>query len=256
VHDDGPMFVEAPEAWLHTVSFGAGATTLLAVNGWSSSWEAWQPTFEHLSATMRCLSYDTRGCGTSTGAAESIVLDALVADVFDVLDAYGVERCVLAGESLGGFVAVHAALAEPGRFERLVLVGAPPVVEVSDLVTGARADYPATVRAFVRLCLNEPGWDADHLVAWGESLFAGAGGEVAARLFECCEGRAPDLAALTVPTTVIHGTEDLVVPLEAAHFLASQIPGADLVELEGAGHVPTVTRGRELAALVNAAVVG
>ena len=246
------MFITRDHAILRTVAFGPGPDTLLALNGWTAAWEAWQPTFEQLSRTTRCISYDTRGCGASTGDPAHITLDALVDDVFAVLDAHDVERCVLAGESLGGFVALHAALRDPHRFSGLVLIAAPPAIDevtASARATAARADHAGTVRAFTRTCFA-PEVDADHLLAWGEALFLGSGGEVAARLFEACVGGPPALDAVEVPTLVVHGDRDEVVPVAAGRFLASTIPGARLVELPGASHAPTVTRPAELTELI------
>lgn len=243
------MFVTRESAILRTVAFGPGPDTLLALNGWTAAWEAWQPTFELLSRTTRCISYDTRGCGASVGDAALITLDALVEDVFRILDAHEVDRCVLAGESLGGFVALNAALRDPSRFSGLVLIAAPPVIDAattSARASAARADYAGTVRAFTRACFA-PEVEEDHLLAWGEALFLGSGGEVAARLFEACVGHQPDLAAVEVPTLVVHGDQDQVVPVAAGRFLAATIPGARLVELVGASHAPTVTRPAALA---------
>jgi pimeloyl-ACP methyl ester carboxylesterase len=237
------MFMQLSDATLRTVSFGPGPSSVLALNGWTASWEAWQPTFSHLSTDWRCISYDTRGTGSSTAAPDSITLDALVDDVFRVLDAMEVETCVLAGESLGGFVATHAALRDPARFSALVLVAAPPSVrpwDVGSLVVGARQDYALTIRAFARHCLTEPG--ADIFFTWGERLFRDADPEVAARLFECCYGLDPDLCQVRVPTVVVHGDADDVVPVDAGRAIAAAIPGARIVELPGACHAPTVTR--------------
>ena len=88
------MFLRIDDRVLRTVAFGPGPDTVLALNGWSAAWEAWQPTFEVLSATMRCVSYDTRGTGHSPADPAAIHLDGLVDDVFRVLDAHRVERCV------------------------------------------------------------------------------------------------------------------------------------------------------------------
>lgn len=245
------MFLRTDQGLLRTVAFGPGPATLLALNGWSAAWEAWQPTFEVLSATLRCVSYDTRGTGASTCSPDAITLPGLVDDVFRVLDAHGVDRCVLAGESLGGFVALNAALRDPTRFQGLVLVASAPVVgpeATAALCAGARRDYPATIRRFVQMCLNEP--DAAHLHAWGEGLFLGTAPEVAARLFEACYGVTPDIERIALPTVVVHGDRDLVIPVQAGTLLARRIPHARYVALPGAGHAPTVTRPEEVAAAV------
>lgn len=251
------MFLPSPQGLLRTVAFGPGPDTVLALNGWSAAWEAWQPTFELLSTSMRCLSYDTRGTGDSPASAEAISFEGLVDDVFRVLDAHGVERCVLAGESLGGFIAVNAALRHPERLLGLALVASPPVVSpeaTARLVAGARRDYPATVTLFARMCLGEPG--TEHLQPWAEGLFRGATSETAVRLFEVCHGVAPKLAEVKVPTVVLHGTADQVVPVAAGRALAGAIPGARFVELQGAGHAPTVTRAVEVAEAIRGLAAG
>jgi 3-oxoadipate enol-lactonase len=243
------MILQHNDALLATVDIGPDDRPLIALNGWSASWQAWLPTFELLSRTRRCLSYDTRGTGGSFADPSSITLTNLIDDVFRVLDAHGIDRCTLAGESLGGFVAMHAVARDPGRFTDLVLVATTPAVpreSVGERIDGARRDYPATVREFTKQCLNEP--DSTMWHHWGESLFLLADPEVAARLFECAFDYPVDPAAVTVPTTVVHGDADLVVPIDIGRFLARAIPSATLVELPGVGHAPTVVRPREVAA--------
>lgn len=246
------MFLSLDDgAVLSTVAVGPDTRPLLALNGWSAAWQAWLPTFEIVSRHRRCVSYDTRGTGGSKAAASSITLSTLVDDAIRVLDAHGIERCTLAGESLGGFVALHAAIRHPDRFTDLVLVAAAPIVTegiVGSRVDSARTDYPATIREFTRQCLNEP--DAGHLHHWGAHLFLAASAEVAARLFECAYDQPADLVAVCRPTTVIHGDADAVIPVEVGRYLANTIPGARFVELAGVGHAPTVTRPIEVARIL------
>ena len=52
----------------------------------------------------------------------------------------------------------------------------------------------------------------------------------------------PDYAAIGVPTLVVHGELDAIVPVQAAHFVAGTVPGSTLEVLPGAGHVPSVTQ--------------
>jgi pimeloyl-ACP methyl ester carboxylesterase len=250
------MFITTERCLIRSVAFGPATTPVVALNGWSASWEAWQPTFEVLSTTTRCISYDTRGTGNSPADPTSITLTTLVDDLFRVLDAHGVERCVLTGESLGGFVGMHAVLRDPSRFTALVTVGSPHEIGPPDqhpLVVGARANYPATVAAFVSMCFNEA--DTDHLHPWGAQLFLSADPECAARLLEMGAGFPVDCAAIAVPTVVVHGDIDAVVPFAEGEYLASAIPGARLVRLAGAGHAPTITRPDDLADLLRVLAV-
>jgi pimeloyl-ACP methyl ester carboxylesterase len=158
------VFVEVDGNLLNTVSFGSGAKTFLAHGGWVGNWELWQQPFELMSSRWRCVSYDHRGAGESPVSPEAITPGALVDDVFAVMDALGIERCVIAGESLGAIVAAQAALRHSERFDGLVLVDGGPGVtaDIADpLIQGARNDWPATIRQFVDDCVPEP--DTDHI---------------------------------------------------------------------------------------------
>jgi pimeloyl-ACP methyl ester carboxylesterase len=58
------------------------------------------------------------------------------------------------------------------------------------------------------------------------------------------------LADITVPTLVLHGRQDTIVPLKIGELTARAIPGAELVILEGVGHAPTMTRLQEVVAAI------
>jgi pimeloyl-ACP methyl ester carboxylesterase len=73
--------------------------------------------------------------------------------------------------------------------------------------------------------------------------------EQAARLIEIWqETDVPliDKTKIMQPTLIIHGTEDVIVPIESSRALRELIPNSELVELSGCGHVPTMTRPREV----------
>ena len=71
---------------MHTVSLGVGNKTILAHGGFVVGWEMWLPVFELLSKRWRCVSYDHRGVGESPVPPESITDEALIDDVFAVMD--------------------------------------------------------------------------------------------------------------------------------------------------------------------------
>jgi 3-oxoadipate enol-lactonase len=244
------VFLEVNGHRLHVVSFGAGPTAFLAVGGWIGDWELWEQPFELLSMRWRCVSFDHRGAGESPVPPEAITPDGLVDDVLGVMDALGIERCIVAGESLGAMAALGAVLRAPRRFRGVVLVDGTPQVTAAvarPLVDGSRADFQATVAAFVERCTPEPG--VEHLRRWGRHMLARAEAEAAARLFECyLERKEPPVALdrVAVPALVIHGTADAIVPPSVGEWMARSIPKASLVRIEGAGHVPTVTRPREV----------
>lgn len=247
------MFLNVGGVRLHTVSFGVGPYTLVATGGWTGSWELWQQPFELLTAAgWRCISFDHRGSGESPVAPELITASAMTDDVVAVLDAYGVGRCVLGGESMGGAIAQLAVQRHPDRFTGLVLVDPAEAVfndRRAALAAGSRADYPATVRAFVERCVPES--DSEHLKRWGRDILLRAEPEQAARLLEMWQD--PPVSSpsgITVATLIVHGGADAIVPVEYARELARLIPDCELVVLDRAGHVPTLTRPQEVVAAI------
>src|SRR5439155_18235055 len=150
------MFLDVNGVRLHAVVFGDGPRTLVATGGWTGSWEVWEDPSGLLTADgWRCVAYDHRGSGESPVDPALITVDAMTDDVVGVLDALGVESCVLAGESQGGAIAQYAAARHPERFSGLVL-SAPSRTGRSEggggFADACRADYPAAVNAFVDLC--------------------------------------------------------------------------------------------------------
>ncbi len=179
-----------------------------------------------------------------------ITLNAMVDDLFAVMDARGVDRCVLAGESMGAQVALLAAARHPERFEGLVLVA--PSVSTDRPPTGfiaaLREDYPGAIGDFVDACLPEA--DSVHLRKWGRDILGRAESESAVALLECAF-EPPDYSRITMPVTVIHGTLDAIAPIEVAERLAHDLPDATFHAVEGAGHVPTMSVPERVAAIIS-----
>lgn len=250
------MFLDINGIRLNTVSFGKGRQTFLAHGGFVGSWELWQQPFELMSKRWRCVSYDHRGAGESPVPPESITKEAIVNDLFAVMDKLQIEKCVLAGESYGGAIAIMAVLRQPDRFNGLVLVGSdnpnpiPLPEERKQFIVAMRANYRAAMKGFVNLCTPEP--DIEHIRRWGLGICLRAELEAAIRLLKInSEEKSSYLISdVSIPTLVIHGSKDVIIPLEQGKYLVKVIPEAELVIIEGAGHVPTMTRPNEVVAAI------
>lgn len=243
------MFLAVDGYQLNAVEFGSGPRTFVAHGGWVGNWELWQEPFRLMQSRWRCVGYDHRGSGASSFPPGSITPESLVDDLFRVLDSFEVGSCVLAGESLGALTCLQAVARDPARFEGLVLVDGVPAASRQTsvaLVEGSRADYPATVRAFVDACVPEP--DSEHIRRWGRQILLRAEPEAAARILEAHyeENVTPDLRRISVPTLVIHGERDNIIPADVARAVAASLPDSELVILQGAGHVPTLTRPEDV----------
>jgi pimeloyl-ACP methyl ester carboxylesterase len=246
------MFLEVNGVRLHAVVFGDGPRTFVATGGWTGSWEVWEDVIGLLStAGWRCIAYDHRGSGESPVDPALITVEAMTDDIVGVLDTLGVDRCVLAGESQGGAIAQYAAARHPERFSGLVLAAPAPTGRsegTGGFADSCRADYPAAVEGFVAHCFPEP--DIEHIRRWARNILLRAEPEQAARIIEMWRDEGvPDLdpRRIDIPTLIVHGTGDVIVPIERSRALVELLPDAELLEFDGSGHVPTMTRPREVA---------
>ena len=204
------MFIPTDNATLFATSFGhRSAPAILSLSGWIGSWEDWLEPLSLLSHDWHAISYDHRGSGAAIAPVESITFEALVDDVFVVLDAFKVERCVLAAMSMGAMVALGAALKRPERFSGLVLVNGavyrPPSQGVDSFLQGLHHNYAATLDYFADLCIPEV--DCEPVKRWGRQILDRASQEAAIRLYEV--GGSVDLRAefgrIELPTLILHG---------------------------------------------------
>ena len=255
------MFKEIAGRQFFTVDLGKGTRTFFAHSGWIGTIEDWLPTLEVLSKTWRAVSYDHRGAGETTAPVDEMTSDVLLDDIFRVMDALQVERCVLGGFSAGAGLAVRAVSRQPDRFDGLVLMngtaGARPPDAPTPLDRGLPSTWPGEshsdrMRWFIEQCTPEP--DVEHIRRWGHDFLLRAEPEAADRLWEIRWGADPEdfarLAQLAIPTLLIHGGRDPFVSTAAVDHLASQLPHAKLKILEESGHLPAMIRPYDVAGLI------
>jgi pimeloyl-ACP methyl ester carboxylesterase len=206
---------------------------------------------EHLEAIAaaghRAIALDLPGFGEAPAATE----DAPWTDVVETLDALGLDRVVLVGNSFGGAVALRVAALAPDRVSALVLVSAPPPeadFEPSPRLRAAweaeesaleRDDVEAAVGAVVEAWTlpHAPDSLAERVAAMQRRAF-----ETQIAAGEVDEGPDPledprRLPTLTMPALVVVGEHDMTDFLGAAESLTEQLPGARHLVMAGAGHL-------------------
>lgn len=244
---------------LHHRDEGSGPAVLLLHAG-VADLRMWDAQAEALAADHRVLRLDLRGYGQTPIDPGVACNDAH--DVLGFLEWSGVDRFALVGASYGGYVALQVASAIPDRVERLVLLDTlAEVVEPDERLRTFWSDEQALVDA----------GDLEAAVDLNLATFLGPEADATAReLLRTMQRRVfehqlaagevevaelpVDLAALTMPVTVVAGGLDLPFFVETARELARQLPDAELVELPWAAHLPSLERPVEVAGLVRAAV--
>ena len=241
VHGDGFPLVRAAH-WLTNIDL---------------DWQTpmWRPWFDALGARYRFHRYDSRGCGLSDRDSTDSSLECLVADLEAVVDAAKIDRFSLLGISQGGAVSMAYAARHPERVESVVLLGA--------FARGPmrRAQTPQQIeRLHAQVKLIELGWAQEntaYLQLFTNLIFPNATPEQARSLNElqrmsCSPQQAAHIVSsfneidaseclpkIACPALVLHPRGDMCSPFDEGVFIASQIPGARLVPLETASHVPT-----------------
>jgi len=249
------MYVDVAGHRVFTAAFGPGPRTFLGHSGWIGTWEDWLPVLEELSKTWRAVTYDHRGTGEMVARPEDVTVDALVGEIFGVMDALGVARCTLGGFSSGAPITMLAVLRCPERFDGLVLLSgkaysleAPGDREYLDSYLD---HYDERIEQVVAAFTPEA--DVAHIRRWASHILRRADPIMAVRHQECRLGLdlRPQLREIAVPTLIIHGSAD-VIPLAEAEYMAAHIPASQLVVMEGSGHLPGMIRGTEVASAINA----
>lgn len=247
------MFITHGDTRIFATAFGPkSAPTILAMGGWIGSWEDWIETLSPLSENWRVIAYDHRGSGITITPGSTITFDTLIDDVFRVMEAYKIERCVLAAMSMGAAVAIGAALRHPEAITALVLANSIDLRDSAedkpdDFLAALRHAYPRALEGFIQACVVEP--DSEHIRQWGRHILNRASQEAAIRLYELSKTihLQEDLPRVTQPTLLIHGDKDQIAPLESAEWLVHALPKAVLNVIHNAGHVPILTRPDEVA---------
>jgi non-heme chloroperoxidase len=255
---------------LHYTDQGTGAPVVL-IHGWplsGRSWEAQVPAL--VEAGHRVVTYDRRGFGQSSQPSDGYDYDTFAADLDALLTSLDLRGVALVGFSMGGGEVVrYLARYGADRVAKAVLAAAvPPYLYTSDdnpdgglddatiasFETGVRTDRPAFLDGFTTEFFSTSGVlgkklqvsEAQRQYALSLALPASPKGTLdCIAAFGRTDFRA-DVAAVTVPTLVIHGDSDAVVPLEVSGQRSAElIPGARLHVVEGGPHGVNVSHAEE-----------
>lgn len=197
----------------------------------------WRRNIPHLAREAFVVAYDHRGNGNSLAPDAPTTIQTYVDDCLGLLEELRIERAHLYGQSFGAMVALELALTHPDRVRSLVVAAAH---------AGWRRAVPSTGRAPKDrpwLQLYSPAFAGAHPEHVEEDRRVGRAQpqhpEGQRRQWEAIQAwdahdRLPDVR---VPTLVVHGADDQMIDPGNARVLAEGIPGAELVLLDGAGHV-------------------
>lgn len=227
---------------IHWNERGQGSPLLL-VMGHRLSGRMWAPVLGALAEQHRVLWFDNRGTGGSGSTRDATIAD-LAGDAFAVLDAAGESEAHIFGVSQGGVVVQEMAMSAPDRVSTMI-------VGCSGALT---ADKPRTPKSryiayYLPQWLNlklapaalygpacPPGRLAADLELLRGEVFEPRGVIAQAKALAAYSVTLEQVAQINVPSLVLHGTADKVVPFAAGVELDETLPNSQLIAYEGSGH--------------------
>ena len=206
---------------------GDSGPPLVLLHGLAGSDAWWRRNMPALSGEFRVTAIDLPGFGSSHRDAR-LILDEVPAQVDALLGELGIERAHVMGHSMGGLVAGGLAAEHPQRVDRLVLVDAGFLSLDPTLrhrVTGPLKTLPWTSLTILPTLLRD-------VARSGPVRMARATAEVLRKDWR------HKLPAITAPTLVVWGEHDRICNPRIGEEIAAVVPGARLVIIPGAGHIP------------------
>ena len=223
---------------------------LVMIMGLTANIDWWDlPSLEDLSSRYKLLIFDNRGAGRTDAPPGEFSIKQFADDTVGLMDALDFGHAHVLGYSMGGMIAQELVLNYPEKVDKLVLCatfcGGKETVQASQEVLNKLINRPPTAEEQAKVSLTllyseewletHKEYSDDFLEAY---MRAPATDENALRQFMACANLSTydRLPTIDKPTLVACGAEDILIPPENSRIIARSIPGAKLVEYEGAGH--------------------
>lgn len=207
-----------------------------------------RPQVEALAPEYRCIAYDLRA--RTEHYRPEYGLEELADDAVAVMDGRGVDSCVYAGMSMGGFTALELALRHPSRVDGLVLIDSmadvhdPGQTKTYEMMVEQLLESGEVPRALAETASQilfgettreeRPELVEEWVERWMSYTPMAVANEVGSWMHR--DSVLPRMEEIEVPVLVVHGTEDASIPVEKARETAEELLDGKLVVVEDAGH--------------------
>lgn len=228
---------------------------VLLLTGLGSKRLGWYKQLDEFGKYYRTIALDHRDTGDSDYVSEPYAIKDQADDAAKVLKALGISKTHVIGISMGGFIALELTLRHPELVDKLVLtatsaggpthVAAGPQMQAQLIARNANSDLGEVARQTYTM-ITAPGFPASHpaemeriadTARYKPQQVAGYFRQLQA----CGAHNAADrLSQIAVPTLVVHGESDPLVPPQNGQHLAHNIKGAKLIMYPNTGHIPII----------------
>lgn len=236
---------------------GEASTPIICLHGYPFDKTMWNEQLEFLKSSNRIIACDIRGFGKSTDEESHLSIDLFSEDLIAFMDKLNIDKAIICGLSMGGFIALNAQKRFPNRFEALILCDTQCIADsvevkekryktIEDIgvngVTNFNEGFIKSVFHKDSLSNKKELVEKLHVVVFGNSENIIKKGLIAlAERSETCS----TLNEITLPTLIICGREDEVTPLTQSKFMHLTIKESIICVIENAGHVSNLEQPDE-----------
>jgi 3-oxoadipate enol-lactonase len=228
---------------------GESGTPVIFLHGYPFSKAMWRKQIDFLQTTNRVIACDIRGFGDSEDESSILSIDLFAEDLLQFMDSLKIEKAIVCGLSMGGFIALNAHKRFPERFEALILCDTQCIADtaavkekryktIDDISTNGvknfndgfienvfHKDSLSNKKELVEELRKVVFENSQHIITAGLTALA--------ERTETCS----TLGAISIPTMIICGREDTVTPLAQSDFMHQMIEGSTMHVIDNAGHV-------------------
>lgn len=253
------MYVDTGKVKIHYQARGEAEQTLVLIHGLGMSSELWKSQIPEFSKHFRTIAVDLRGFGKSERPddPDAYSIDAMTKDIIELIKSLEIHGCHLLGTSMGGFVAQSLAIAEPTLCKSLILCHTAPKMSIPENIINERVEsllkmslkeYGALVAEQAcspRASFDIKSWVVNMITKNDKSTYTKV---LTKGLSDFDVTRS--LSRIVLPTLVVVGENDRVLPPEEGRKIAQLVKNSKIVEISEVGHLGYAEKPRTFNNLV------
>lgn len=237
---------------------------ILFAHGFGCDQNMWRLVVPRFESTFKVVLFDYVGAGKADTAAYDVAryssLSGYVADVLEICRELSLDEVIFVGHSVSAMVGVLAAIEEPSRFDKLVLIGPSPRYindsgyvggfdesDIDELLESLESNYLGWSSAMAPIIMGNA--DRPELGRELTESFCRTDPDMArrfARVTFLSDNRA-DLTRVDTPTLVVQCSNDEIAPISVGEYVHRSIAGSELVVLAATGHCPNLSAPEQTA---------
>lgn len=234
-----------------TYTAGGAGPTVILLHGFPLSRAIWDSQVRGLQGSFRVVTPDLPGLGLSPALPDGgePSMTAMAREVLALMDRLGVQKAAVAGHSMGGYVALALWKLAPERVSGLAMVASQAHPDSPEAAQGRHAtaervmkDGSGVVAAAMGPRLFAPGMGPENPLYQAATSIMAQSDPAAVRYCLLAMASREDfrqhMTQVSVPTLILTGELDVIIPADRGQTMVDAVPGAELVTLSGTGHMP------------------